>query len=965
MCQPWKWFLGLLPLALVALLALYFKPDPIQADLSVRSSQDLSTAGHGWASVTVDGRELTLSGTAPSEAAQLSAREVVAGIWGVRTVNDTTSLLALADPFVFKARLENGRVTLSGNVPSTDARSQLSSAAKAVLPGAEIDTQGLAAARGVPGLDEWRAATSFALKQLSGLASGEVSLNNLAYSIIGEAASAKSYESLISDLDALPKGVTLAAESVTAPVVSPHRLDAAYDGKVLELSGVAPDFAARDALLAAAKSTLPQARVKGEVAIAGGGIESATWSRGTSYALQQFARMSKAAASLEDGKLSISGEAASVEDYESVQAALAAIPAGIELVSADILPAAADTFAWTASLDDSGVMLGGFVPSEAARAAIAENAAKSFPEIVIGNRMRVAKGPDEASDDAWVAGSGFALGQLTHLEEGRAVMTPGSLSLSGTARTPEDFDAVNAALALLPEGFDLGSNSVLPPIVDPFTWSATLANDGVTMDGYAPTIAIRNGLVDVFGDARPGTEVRSTVKVSRGPLAGARFSEVAGYTARMFALFSDGEARLEGDVYSLSGTARDVDAFKAAKSALEKLPADVKAGELSVTPAAIGVLSWTATRDQNQIVLDGFVPSEAVRKSVVKAAEQSVPGAVITDRMEVASGGPEAAIWGNATAFALKQLGRMTRGQARLSGSDFSLEGIAPDFDAYDGILADVPGAMPGGLQLVRADILPPSLSPYVWGAKRDQASLTLHGHVPSEAVRAEIVAFARERFSALDVKDQMRLASGAPEGMVQAVGVAFGALGNLDAGAVSLVDRRLTLTGDAPDEEARGAAEELISKRLPTGFAGTSSIRVVARAPDPAPSHPSQPPQAQECQDRLNQVMSGNIIQFEVNQAAIRSESFGVLDRLADVAKSCSGFSIEVAGHTDSDGPEDYNQKLSQDRANAVVRYLVKAGVSEVRLKAVGYGESKPIASNDNEAGKARNRRIEFNIIQ
>ena len=68
MCRPWRWFWGILPLALIVLLALYFKPAPIESDLSARAASDLAAAGHGWAEVSVDGRDLTLSGTAPSEA---------------------------------------------------------------------------------------------------------------------------------------------------------------------------------------------------------------------------------------------------------------------------------------------------------------------------------------------------------------------------------------------------------------------------------------------------------------------------------------------------------------------------------------------------------------------------------------------------------------------------------------------------------------------------------------------------------------------------------------------------------------------------------------------------------------------------------------------------------------------------------------------------------------------------------
>ena len=78
---------------------------------------------------------------------------------------------------------------------------------------------------------------------------------------------------------------------------------------------------------------------------------------------------------------------------------------------------------------------------------------------------------------------------------------------------------------------------------------------------------------------------------------------------------------------------------------------------------------------------------------------------------------------------------------------------------------------------------------------------------------------------------------------------------------------------------------------------------------------------------------------------------------------------SIQVSGHTDSRGNDDYNLRLSKDRAQAVVNYLIRNGISSSRLKAVGYGETRPIARNENEdltdnpVGRQLNRRIEISI--
>ena len=73
----------------------------------------------------------------------------------------------------------------------------------------------------------------------------------------------------------------------------------------------------------------------------------------------------------------------------------------------------------------------------------------------------------------------------------------------------------------------------------------------------------------------------------------------------------------------------------------------------------------------------------------------------------------------------------------------------------------------------------------------------------------------------------------------------------------------------------------------------------------------------------------------------------------------------VEIEGHTDNVGTDAMNQKLSNDRAKAVRDYLVSKSISSKRLKTVGYGKSKPIASNDSEEGRAQNRRVEFTILK
>ena len=106
------------------------------------------------------------------------------------------------------------------------------------------------------------------------------------------------------------------------------------------------------------------------------------------------------------------------------------------------------------------------------------------------------------------------------------------------------------------------------------------------------------------------------------------------------------------------------------------------------------------------------------------------------------------------------------------------------------------------------------------------------------------------------------------------------------------------------------------------------------------------------------------NNIFFEVSEADLHSSSFPELDRVLRLLEQNKVNEIEISGHTDSSGNDNFNRVLSQRRADAVLDYFVSNGISRDRVVAKGYGETKPIAPNDTEENKSKNRRVEFKIL-
>ena len=102
----------------------------------------------------------------------------------------------------------------------------------------------------------------------------------------------------------------------------------------------------------------------------------------------------------------------------------------------------------------------------------------------------------------------------------------------------------------------------------------------------------------------------------------------------------------------------------------------------------------------------------------------------------------------------------------------------------------------------------------------------------------------------------------------------------------------------------------------------------------------------------------------FEFNSAKLTSESYPELNRVFRLLTTNPTIRIEVSGHTDNVGSLESNTRLSEARAKAVVDYLITSGIDPSRLEYKGYAFTRPIASNETEEGRARNRRVEFEIL-
>jgi OOP family OmpA-OmpF porin len=399
---------------------------------------------------------------------------------------------------------------------------------------------------------------------------------------------------------------------------------------------------------------------------------------------------------------------------------------------------------------------------------------------------------------------------------------------------------------------------------------------------------------------------------------------------------------------ALGADAFSEDGRRRALAAVEAVPGvRLVDDETRLVPAAKPFL-WSAERDVARVTLGGSAPLPASKAKIMEAARAAIGGVEIADQMALARGAPER--FEAAALLLLDQVAKLKDGKVTISDTSVSLSGMARDLGGREAIAMALKN-LPEGFTIAANNVKAP---PYVLQAYKDPVAvtLTLSGYVPDDNVHAAITRAASRKFVSEKVVDNLKASIGAPTGFAAAVLPALGALARLSTGTLVVSDREVKLSGDALFDGAAAQIRAGLGKDFPQGFQFKPEISV---KPAAAPVDPTV------CQQLFSELLSKAKIRFEQARANLDPDSTALLDRLIEIAMRCPTTSIEIAGHTDGDGEDGFNQALSEKRAQAVVDYLVKAGLPATRFTAVGYGSTQPVAGNDTDEGKAQNRRIEF----
>lgn len=227
---------------------------------------------------------------------------------------------------------------------------------------------------------------------------------------------------------------------------------------------------------------------------------------------------------------------------------------------------------------------------------------------------------------------------------------------------------------------------------------------------------------------------------------------------------------------------------------------------------------------------------------------------------------------------------------------------------------------------------------------------IVVSGTVADEASKAALLERLRIVYGASRVVDQLSVGTVAtPANWNEYVAKLIGPnLKLVSRGQLKVEGSTVSLRGDVASEEERQRIAGDIAASLNPTYTVNNGLRVAA----------SQ-------QSVLDAALADRIIEFESGKATLTESGMAVLDQMSAAMQKLKGVKVEVIGHTDNAGSRAGNLSLSQARAEAVKTYIVGKGIPADTIAVSGEGPDRPVADNRTPEGKARNRRIEFKVIQ
>lgn len=626
-----------------------------------------------------------------------------------------------------------------------------------------------------------------------------------------------------------------------------------------------------------------------------------------------------------------------------------------------VLPTAAP-FTFTAEKTaDGSLALTGHVPDRATEDALLAQARTIAGTGTVSADLTIAAGAPKG-DWANVAKSG--LDALGLLNVGTLALSDETVLLNGESPDPGTTEMVAGLADTAPSGdWTLDIAGAAPP--GGFAFTATRADDGtVALTGHAPDEATRQAWAQLAADTT-GAQVSNMLELASGmPEQG--FPERVAQALQALAITRTGTIAVSEGGTALQGQV-DADSDNAAVMALVDDTWRVDLEVLNPTPEGNVTLTLD---DDGRVAVTGMLPEGVAAEGFYQLA----PGIDLSGLDRSQTG--KAADWTPALKGLEIVLPRFERAQVGLHGQRLSVAGTLRRGFSASGSEAALKTVLDRDWKLDLALIEAAPLAEVMLSKRGQDISLSgvlPNGMTPQEALTLMGNSAGGDGLTSGGDGDPDAWKAGL-KGLGQGIGlfrdltaqVSNGAVeidGTLDSG-YSANDTQEWLSarmGDAwnvgltAEETRPGEGDRRVS--LETGE--TENFRRGYWLPDV-----DFPVSSERCKQEIDGVLTQQQIQFVTGSAEIDRSGRALLNRLAAVAVRClnsSVLTLEIQGHTDSRGDEAINQRLSEARATAVVDAMIDRGVRADAMTAKGFGESRPIATNNTSEGRAQNRRIDF----
>lgn len=492
-----------------------------------------------------------------------------------------------------------------------------------------------------------------------------------------------------------------------------------------------------------------------------------------------------------------------------------------------------------------------------------------------------------------------------------------------------------------------------------------LRNDsGVSLIGLIPASTDRDDLRDSLEDASDGQEVSDLLDVADYAVPEG-WTEAMTYALRILNDLPRSKISVSAGRVSVTAISDSPQHKRQIEQMLARTVPDGVRLAMTVT-APRPVISPFTTR----FTLDESGPrftacaadTDEAREIILLAAREAGIEGQISCTLGL---GVPSVTWSEAVSLSIEAVTQLGGGTVTLSDTDIALVALeGTQTSLFDDVVGQLANALPDLFTLsvdlpVVANVADVSVPEFTVVLSPEGAA-QIRGRVPDDLINQTVESIAIARFGEDHVTMGTRVVDGLPAGWSLRVLTGIEALAGLKSGSVMVRPDEMRVHGVSDDSEASARISRLLIDKLGEDAVFDISIQVI----EPPPVVVETGPSPEECLSQIKAITDETKILFDPGSAVLTTSTRPVIDLIAEVLRECKELPLEVAGFTDSQGSEEMNQRLSQQRADSVRSALRSRRVLTASFIAIGNGEANPIADNETEEGREANRRIEFRLL-